>query len=129
MDQAKVFDMATARRMSADKRRELTQALSEVTARLGEMNLYLTEAGRSNRASIDDTTSLDNGVMSNVRELSAEVSAATDLAALQSLVSARLERVARQISDFRDREEARRTELAIQVRERSIQVGHHVADH
>jgi len=98
--------------------------LSEVTARLGEMNLYLTETGRSNRASIEDTASLDSGVMSNVREISAEVSAATDLSALQSLVTARLERIARQISDFREREEARRTELA----RRSSRMHERIAD-
>jgi diguanylate cyclase len=98
----------------ANNRERLKSAavLSEVTARLGEMNLYLTETGRSHRASIEHTASLDSGVMSNVREMSAEVSAATDLTALQSLVTARLERIARQISDFREREEARRTELA-----------------
>ncbi len=93
------------------ERLKSASVLSEVTARLGEMNLYLTEAGLSNRASIEDTTRLDSGVMSNVREISAEVSAATELSALQALVSARLERIARQISDFREREESRRTDL------------------
>jgi len=97
---------------SARERLKSASVLSEVTARLGEMTLYLTESGLASRASFDDTASLDSGVMSHVRELSAEVNAATELAALQSLVSARLESVTRQMSDFREREEARRKEQA-----------------
>jgi len=76
------------------------------------MTLYLTESGAASRASFDDTAGLDSGLMSNVRELSAEVNAATELAALQSLVTARLESVTRQMSDFREREETRRREQA-----------------
>lgn len=98
--------------MVARERLKSASVLSEVTARLGEMNLYLTEAEISNQASIEDSARLDSGVSSNVREISAEVSAATELRALQALVSARLERIARQISDFREREQERRAEFA-----------------
>jgi diguanylate cyclase len=97
---------------SARERLKSASFLSDVTARLGEMTLYLTESGLASRASFDDTVSLDSGVMSNVRELSAAVNAATELAALQSLVTARLESVTRQMSDFREREESRRREQA-----------------
>jgi diguanylate cyclase len=93
---------------TARERLKSASVLFEVTARLGEMTLYLTESGLASRASFDDTANLDSGVMSHVRELSAEVNAATELAALQSLVSARLESVTQQMSDFREREEARR---------------------
>ena len=67
---------------SARERLKSASFLSDVTARLGEMTLYLTESGLASRASFDDTASLDSGVMSNVRELSAAVNAATELAAL-----------------------------------------------
>jgi len=97
---------------TARERLKSASVLSEVTARLDEMTLYLTESGAASRASFEDTASLDSGVMSHVRELSAEVNAATELAALQSLVSARLDSVTRQMSDFREREEARRREQA-----------------
>ncbi len=97
---------------AARERLKSASFLSDVTARLGEMTLYLTESGLASRASFDDTASLDSGVMSNVRELSAEVNAATELAALQSLVSARLESVTRQMSAFREREDLRRQEQA-----------------
>lgn len=93
---------------NARERFKSASILSDVTARLGEMTLFLSESELASRASFDDTTSLDSGVMSHVRELSAEVNAATELAALQSLVSARMESVTRQMSDFREREEARR---------------------
>lgn len=101
-------------RFEANSQERLKSAavLSEVTARLGEMTLYLSETGLANRASFDDTATLDSGVMAHVRDLSAEVNAATDLAELQSLVSRRLESVTRQMSDFREREEARRKEQA-----------------
>jgi diguanylate cyclase len=95
---------------SARERLKSASFLSDVTARLGEMTLYLTESGLASRASFDDTASLDSGVMSNVHELSAAVNAATELAALQSLVTARLESVTRQMSEFREREESRRRE-------------------
>ena len=97
---------------NASERLKSASVLSEVTARLGEMTVYLTETGLANRASFEDTTSLDSGVMSHVRELSAEVNAATDLAALQSLARNRLESVTRQMSAFREREDARRNEQA-----------------
>lgn len=97
---------------NARERLKSASVLSEVTARLGEMTLYLSETGLANRVSFDDTASLDSGVMLQVRELSAEVSAATDLAALQSLARNRLERVSRQMAEFREREEARRNEQA-----------------
>jgi diguanylate cyclase len=86
--------------------------LSEVTERLGEMAIYLNEAGRATRTGFEDTAGFNDEVISQVRELSAEARGATELAALQSLVSTRLETVTRQISDFRAREGARQREQA-----------------
>jgi diguanylate cyclase len=110
----------------ANSRERLKSAaiLSDVTARLGEMTLYLTEAGLTNRASFEDTAILDSGVMSHVRDLSAEVNAAIDLAMLQSSVRTRLESVTRQMSDFREREEARRRDQA----RRTAQMHERIAD-
>jgi diguanylate cyclase len=96
----------------ARERLKSASVLSEVTERLGEMTLYLAETGRATRTGFDDTASFNDSVMSQVRELSAEVDGATELAALQSLVSTRLETVSRQMSDFRAREEAREQEQA-----------------
>jgi diguanylate cyclase len=96
----------------AQERLKSAQVLSEVTERLGEMAIYLNEAGRATRASFEDTARFNDGVISQVRELSAEARGATELAALQSLVSTRLETVTRQISDFRTQEAARQREQA-----------------
>jgi diguanylate cyclase len=81
--------------------------LSEVTKRLEEMANYLTESNTASRHHFDDTQSLNDTVMSHFRELTVEVSGATELGLLQSIVSARLDSVAKQVCDFRDREENR----------------------
>ncbi len=91
----------------ARERLQVAAVLSEVTKRLEEMAAHLTEANSANRSHFDDTQSLNDTVMSHVRELTDEVSGATELSLLQSAVSARLETVARQVSDFRAREHSR----------------------
>jgi diguanylate cyclase len=92
------------------ERLQAAAVLSEVTKRLEEMAAFLTEANSATRTRYDDTVSLNDTVMSHVRELTDEVSAATELGVLQSVVSARLETVAKQVSDFRAREQVRLTE-------------------
>jgi diguanylate cyclase len=98
---------------SASLARERLQAaavLSEVTKRLEEMAAYLTESNSASRSHFDDTQSLNDTMMSHVRELTDEVSGATELGLLQETLSARLETVAKQVSDFRAREQSRLTE-------------------
>lgn len=93
--------------------RERLQAaalLSEVTQRLEEMAGYLTESNSASRSHFDDTQSLNDTMMSHVRELTDEISEATELSLLQSAISARLESVAQQVSDFRAREHTRLVE-------------------
>jgi diguanylate cyclase len=94
----------------ARERLQAAAVLSEVTQRLEEMSGYLAESTSASRSRFDDTESLNDTVMSHVRELTDEVSGATDLGRLQSAVSARLESVARQICDFRAREATRLVE-------------------
>ena len=91
----------------ARERLQAAAVLSEVTQRLEEMAKFLTDSNNANRSHFDDTQSLNDTVMSQVRELTDEVTGATDLGALQSVVSARLMRVAQQFSDFRAREAQR----------------------
>src|ERR1700685_2190256 len=76
------------------------------------MAAYLTESNSASRSHFDDTQSLNDTVMSHVRELTDEVSGATELGLLQSLVSARLESVAKQVCDFRAREQTRAAEYS-----------------
>jgi diguanylate cyclase len=91
----------------ARERLQAAAVLSDVTARLEEMAGYLTESNSASRSHFDDTRSLNDTVMSHVRELTVEASGATELALLQSAVGARLESVAKQVSDFRAREQTR----------------------
>jgi diguanylate cyclase len=86
--------------------------LAEVTKRLDEMAGYLTDSNHANRSRYDDTESYNDTVMSQVRALSEEVGSATEMGVLQSLVNARLERVATHVSAFRAREELRLREAS-----------------
>jgi diguanylate cyclase len=94
----------------ARERLQAAAVLSEVTKRLEEMAGYLTESNSASRSHFDDTQSLNDTVMSHVKELTDEVSGATELGLLQSVVSARLEAVAKQVCDFRAREQTRLVE-------------------
>jgi diguanylate cyclase len=91
----------------ARERLQAAEVLSKVTKRLEEMSSYLTQSNNASRGHFDDTQSLNDTVMSQVRGLTDEVSDATELGLLQSLVNTRLECVANQLSDFRAREENR----------------------
>ena len=104
----RVADMIRDRGESlARERLQAAAVLSEVTKRLEEMAGYLTESSSASRNHFDDTQSLNDTVMSHVRELTDEASGATELALLQSTVSARLQSVTQQVCDFRIRERAR----------------------
>jgi diguanylate cyclase len=94
----------------ARERLQAAAVLSEVTQRLEEMAGYLTESNSASRSHFDDTQSLNDTVLTHVRELTDEVSGATQLGLLQSVVSARLESVTKQVCDFRAREEKRLSE-------------------
>jgi diguanylate cyclase len=108
----RVADLVHVRSESlARERLEVAAVLSEVTNRLEEMAAHLTESNSAGFSHFDDTQSLNDTMMSHVRELTDEVSGATELGLLQSAVSARLETVAKQISDFRARERHRLTEF------------------
>jgi diguanylate cyclase len=95
----------------ARERLQAAALLAEVTKRLEEMASYLTESSDVNRSLFDDTRSLNETVLSQVLELSDEVSAASGLGTLQSVVRARLETVAAQVRAFRDRETNRQREF------------------
>ena len=95
----------------ARERQQAATILSEVTKRLEEMAGYLTESNHESRSRFDDTQTHSDTVMSQVRELTNEVGNATELGLLQSLVRARLERVAEYVGEFRTREEQRSREF------------------
>jgi diguanylate cyclase len=94
----------------ARQRLQAAAVLGEVTRRLEEMAGYLTESGHTSQQRYEDAQSHNESVMWQVRELTGEVSSATELGTLQSLVTVRLERVTREVCDFRAREEGRMLE-------------------
>ena len=98
-------DLVDAQAESASRERlASTAVLADVTHRLEEITGYLTETGAASESRVADGASLNEAVMAEVREMSAEVDAATELATLQRGVSARLTRVTEQIVEFRERE-------------------------
>jgi diguanylate cyclase len=95
----------------ARERLQTGAILAEVTKRLDEMAGYLTDSNHTHRSHFEDTQSYNDTVMSQVRALTDEAGSATELGVLQSLVNARLERVAEHVSAFRAREEFRSLEV------------------
>jgi len=96
----------------ANERAQAALVLSDVTKRLEEMAGYLTESGNDSRSHFDDTACVNDNVLLEVRELSAEAASATELSVLRTKVNARLQAVTRQVMDFRAREEDRMLEFA-----------------
>jgi hypothetical protein len=85
----RIADVIHARGESlARERLQAAAVLSEVTRRLEEMSNYLLESDSASRSRFDDTESLNDTMMSHVRELTNEVGGATELGLLQSAVSA-----------------------------------------
>ena len=98
-------DLVEAQAESASRERlASTAVLADVTQRLEEITGYLTETDAASESRFADGASLNTGVLAAVREMSAEIDAATELAALQQGVRTRLARVTEQIVEFRERE-------------------------
>jgi diguanylate cyclase len=94
----------------ARERLQTAALLFQVTSRLEEMGGYLSESSSANRSRFEDSQSHSDSMMLEMRDITNEVSSATELVLLQSLVTQRLERVAKQVSDFRTREDDRMLE-------------------
>jgi diguanylate cyclase len=93
------------------ERLQTAEILAEVTKRLDEMASYLSDSNHATRVHFEDTQTYNDAVMSQVSELTDEVAGATELGVLQRLVNARIEHVARHVSNFRAREEFRLLEV------------------
>ncbi|MGA2777109.1 MAG: diguanylate cyclase [Steroidobacteraceae bacterium] len=91
----------------ARERLQAAAVLADVGKRLEEMVEYFASSVEASRSGFADTEILNTQVMSQVRELSAEMSVASDLPSLQMLVSKGLESVGNCVRDFRARAEER----------------------
>lgn len=112
MELAQVLDKTAllVKDYTADLARERLQSaavLAQVTQRLEEVAGYLAESGAEARTRYDDSADVNRQVLTQVRELSAEVASATELKLLQTQVHQRLEAVTLQVQAFRSREESR----------------------
>jgi diguanylate cyclase len=94
----------------ARERLQVVAVLGEVNKRLDEVARYLRDSNNATQTRYDDAQSHNDAVMWQVRELTGEISTAKEFGALQTLVTTRLERVAREVCDFRAREENRMLE-------------------
>jgi diguanylate cyclase len=91
----------------AQERTHAAALLAQATNRLDEVAGYLTESGDDTRSRFADTASVTEAVITEVRELTAEVNCATDLRGLQAAVATRLETVTQRVMEFRARDESR----------------------
>ncbi len=96
----------------AQERLQAASILGEVTKRLEEMAGYLTESNDETRIRFADSASVNDTVISHVRELTDEVNSATELSSLQTKMSACLATVTKQVMEFRSREENRLLEFS-----------------
>ena len=97
----------------ARERLQAATVLSDVGKRLEEMLDFFAATAADSRSSREATVSFDAAVMAQVRDLSVEFEAATDLHALQSLVGRGLESVSRYVHDFRRQAEDRLSEQSV----------------
>lgn len=91
----------------ARERAEAAAMLAQVTDRLEEMAIYLAGASVERERQHEDTESLNVEVLAQMTRLTDEVRGSDDLVALRGLVADRLEAVAANVRDFREREQLR----------------------
>ena len=96
----------------ARERAEAAAMLAQVTERLEEMAIFLASASADRERQHEDTESLNVEVLAQMTRLSDEVRASDDLGALRAMVADRLEAVAVNVRDFREREQLRFVEHA-----------------
>lgn len=92
------------------ERLQAAAVLADVTTRLEEVSGYLDEVGEAALTRFADTDAVNDKVMNDVSNLTAEVQSATELRLLQTLVATRLEGVTQQVRGLRSREDQRRLE-------------------
>ncbi len=105
---ARVADLVAAHSAAiAHERAEAAAMLAQVTERLEEMAIFLAGASLEREREHEDTESLNVDVLAQMTRLSDEVRSSDDLGALRALVADRLEAVAANVRDFREREQQR----------------------
>jgi diguanylate cyclase len=96
----------------ARERAEAVATLALVTERLNEMVQFLSGASAERERDHEDRQTLNIDLLAQMTRLSDEVKTNDDLAALRALVTDRLDAVANNVRDFREREQHRFAENA-----------------
>jgi diguanylate cyclase len=96
----------------ARERSEAVMTLSQVTDRLAEITQFLSGAHADRERDHEDRETLNIDLLAQVSRLSDEVRTNDDLAALRALVTDRLDSVATNVRNFREREQHRFAEHA-----------------
>ena len=96
----------------ARERAAAAAMLAQVTERLEEMAIYLAGATLEREREHKDSESLNVEVLAQMSRLSDDVRGSDDLGALRALVADRLEAVAANVREFREREQQRFVEHA-----------------
>jgi diguanylate cyclase len=96
----------------ARERAEAVVTLSQVTERLGEMAKFLSGESAERVRDHQDRETLDLGLLTQMTRMTDEVRTLDDLPALRAMVTERLEAVANNVREFRERERNRFAENA-----------------
>jgi diguanylate cyclase len=106
LDHAADLTLAHSERLLGE-RDQATALLAQVTQRLEEVSAFLARDVQSRRDTLGDAEKLSSRVLSEVSELNSEVQVARDLEPLKQTIGARVEAIAAQVQQFREREEGR----------------------
>jgi diguanylate cyclase len=91
----------------ARERSEAVVTLAQVNERLSEMASFLTGSNAERERDHEDRQTMNINLLAQMTMLSTEMQAHDDLTALRALVTDRLEVVAQNVRDFREREQSR----------------------
>jgi diguanylate cyclase len=92
------------------QRRELEELLEQITRQLGELETWTGWQSNTARLRRDDSQVLERNVAGEMQVLTSEVDSSIDLVTLKVRVQARLNTVAVQLREYREREELREAE-------------------
>lgn len=92
------------------QRRELEDFLDQVTQQLSGFENWAEQQADATQSRVDDTASLEQTVQGEMHALHQEVVSSLDLGYLKTRVQARLDGVAQQLLEFRNKEQRRQVE-------------------
>ncbi|NIP72492.1 MAG: GGDEF domain-containing protein [Gammaproteobacteria bacterium] len=102
--------IACVRARAQEEKKELEEFLSELTARLVELDAYVQNMESDRRDALDSGRTLDQAVQEQVRGIHSSVHEAVDLGRLRLSIEQRLQAIGNHMEEFRRHEEERSVE-------------------